>query len=89
MRKRGASGGGTLRSGELQFEQRSTGIASSRSQWPRAAHSGLTHCTVRPGRNVIHPPIVERNSSGRVERFRAAIPVLNIEKSGEILRGSA
>jgi hypothetical protein len=28
-------------------------VASARSQWPRASHCGLMHCTVKPGRNCI------------------------------------
>ena len=30
--------------------QRSPPEAEARSQWPRAAHSGLMHCTVQPGK---------------------------------------
>jgi hypothetical protein len=47
---RGASGGGTLCSGELQLLQNSPPESPARSQWPRAAHSGLMHCTVQPGK---------------------------------------
>ena len=60
MRKRGPSGGGTLRRESPQEGQRpslATGpAASARSQRPRAAHSGLMHCTVRPGRYCIASP---------------------------------
>jgi hypothetical protein len=53
---RGASGGGTLCSGELQLLQNSPPDAPARSQWPRAAHSGLMHCTVQPGKYCTFPP---------------------------------
>jgi hypothetical protein len=59
MRKRGPSGGGTLRSGSPQLLHRSSpngpaGLA--RSQWPRASQCGLMHCTVHPGRYCIRSP---------------------------------
>src|ERR1700693_6225640 len=47
---RGPSGGGTLWSGALQLLQSSPPESVARSQWPRAAHSGLMHCTVHPGK---------------------------------------
>ncbi len=54
MRKRGPSGGGTLRRESPQQGQRPSSlnarVASARSQWPRASHSGLMHCTVKPGK---------------------------------------
>ena len=54
MRKRGPSGGGTLRSESPQQGQRPSSqnarVASARSQWPRASHCGLMHCTVKPGK---------------------------------------
>jgi hypothetical protein len=60
IRKRGPSGGGTLRRKSPQEGQRpslATGPATSaRSQWPRASHSGLMHCTVKPGRYCIASP---------------------------------
>ena len=37
-------------SGELQLLQSSPPASTARSQWPRAAHSGLMHCTVQPGK---------------------------------------
>jgi hypothetical protein len=43
MRMRGLIGGGTLRSGALQLLQISDPASAARSQWPRAAHSGLMH----------------------------------------------
>jgi hypothetical protein len=57
---RGASGGGTLRSGELQLLQISIPDAPARSQWPRAAHSGLMHCTVQPGKYCTFSPLIRR-----------------------------
>ena len=60
MRKRGPSGGGTLRRESPQHGQRPSSqnarVASARSQWPRASHCGLMHCTVKPGRNCISFP---------------------------------
>ena len=57
IRKRGPSGGGTLRSDSPQQGQRPSSqnarVASARSQWPRASHCGLMHCTVKPGRNCM------------------------------------
>ena len=54
MRKRGPSGGGTLRRESPQQGQRPSSlnarVASARNQWPRASHSGLMHCTVKPGK---------------------------------------
>jgi hypothetical protein len=65
-RKRGPSGGGTLRRKSPQEGQRpslATGRATSaRSQRPRARHSGLMHCTVKPGRYCIASP--QRPQSG-------------------------
>jgi hypothetical protein len=60
MRKRGPNGGGTLRKESPQHGQRPSSqnarVASARSQWPRASHCGLMHCTVKPGRNCISFP---------------------------------
>lgn len=60
MRKRGPSGGGTLRRNSPQEGQRpslATGPATSAlNQCPRASHSGLMHCTVKPGRYCIASP---------------------------------
>lgn len=54
MRKRGPRGGGTVRKASPQQGQRPSSlmgpVASARSQWPRASHSGLMHCTVKPGK---------------------------------------
>lgn len=56
MRKR-PSGGGTLRRKSPQQGQCpsfATGpVTSTRSQWPRASHKGLMHCTVKPGKYCI------------------------------------
>ena len=57
MRMRGLIGGGTLRSGELQLLQSSPPESAARSQWPRAAHSGLMHCTVHPGKYCTLSPL--------------------------------
>src|SRR5258708_6726001 len=60
MRKRGPSGGGTLRRKSPQQGQMPSSlkarVASARSQWPRASHCGLMHCTVKPGKNCIAFP---------------------------------
>ena len=62
MRKRGPSGGGTLRRESPQQGQWPSpprgAVASARSQRPRAAHCGLIHCTVKPGKNCIFSPSV-------------------------------
>jgi hypothetical protein len=57
MRKRGAIGGGTLWRGPPQLLQLSWRVSSTRSQCPRAGHSGFKHCTVQPGRYCIRPPV--------------------------------
>ena len=54
---RGLIGGGTLRSGALQLLQISDPASAARSQWPRAAHSGLIHCTVHPGKYCTFLPL--------------------------------
>ena len=60
MRKRGLRGGGTLRRKSPQQGQRPSStmgpVASARSQWPRASHNGLIHCTVKPGRYCMRTP---------------------------------
>jgi hypothetical protein len=62
MRKRGLRGGGTLRRKSPQQGQRPSSamgpVASARSQWPRASHIGLMHCTVKPGRYCMRTPSV-------------------------------
>jgi hypothetical protein len=62
MRKRGLSGGGTLRRKSPQQGHRPSSamgpVASARSQWPRASHNGLMHCTVKPGRYCMRTPSV-------------------------------
>src|SRR6266446_6228708 len=62
MRKRGASGGGTLRRKSPQQGQWPSlprgVVKSARSQWPRASQSGLMHCTVKPGKYCIYSPSV-------------------------------
>lgn len=59
MRKR-PSGGGTLRRKSPQQGQRPSlaigPVTSTRSQWPRASHNGLMHCTVKPGKYCIVSP---------------------------------
>ena len=70
---RGASGGGTLCSGELQLLQNSPPDAPARSQWPRAAHSGLMHCTVQPGKYcTFFPPLFRRAPSRARTRMNNA-----------------
>ena len=45
-------------SGALQLLQSSPTESVARSQWPRAAHSGLMHCTVHPGKYcTLFPPL--------------------------------
>ena len=72
MRRRGPSGGGTFRRKFPQQGQRpsfATGpVTSTRSQWPRASHKGLIHCTVKPGKYCIvspHRPQSPGNSRGK------------------------
>src|SRR5467141_3150602 len=62
-RRRGLSGGGTLWSGALQLLQSSPPESPARSQWPRARHSGLIHCTVQPGKYCTFLPPVERRAT--------------------------
>src|SRR6267378_5376082 len=68
MRKRGPSGGGTLRrKSPQQGKWPSLGVGavmSARIHWPRASQSGLMHCTVKPGKYCIDSPS-EAASSGR------------------------
>gem|GEM_PF-4785523 len=70
IRNRGPSGGGTLRSELPQQGQRPSSlkarVASARSQWPRASHCGLMHCTVKPGRNCMSFP----SAAGALSRRR-------------------
>lgn len=77
MRKRGPSGGGTARRKSPQQGQRplaATGPAeSARSQWPRASHNGLMHCTVKPGRYCMRFPPVAADSAGETLK-RSGIP---------------
>jgi hypothetical protein len=60
IRKRGPRGGGTVRSWSPQQGHRPSSlmgpVASARSQWPRASHDGLMHCTVNPGKYCIRVP---------------------------------
>jgi hypothetical protein len=65
MRKRGASGGGTLCRGAPQLLHISCGVSCTRNQWPRAAHSGFKHCTVQPGRYCIFFRLTFKPGSGR------------------------
>ncbi len=69
-RRCGPSGGGTLRRKSPQEGQRPSLpmglVASARSQWPRASHWGLMHCTVKPGRYCIFLP----QWPLRLDRFR-------------------
>ena len=72
MRKRGLRGGGTLRRKSPQQGQRPSSamgpVASARSQWPRASHNGLMHCTVKPGRYCMRTPSVASQLCGRTIR---------------------
>jgi hypothetical protein len=72
MRKRGQSGGGTLRRLSPQQGQRPSipngRVASARSQWPRASHCGLMHCTVKPGRYCISFSLGDRRALCRAGR---------------------
>lgn|ERR1700690_1447202 len=73
MRKRGASGGRTVWSGAPQLPQISCGESPTRSQCPRAAHSGFKHCTVQPGEYCIGPHALQnfRASSGKGKHLAA------------------
>jgi hypothetical protein len=66
MRKRGPMGGGTVRRKSPQPGQRPSplmgSMASARSQWPRASHRGLIHCTVKPGKYCIASPLRSRTA---------------------------
>ena len=77
MRKRGASGGGTLRRKSPQQGQWPSlprgVVKSARSQWPRASHCGLMHCTVKPGMYCIYSPSVAAKL--RLVRVRACSAV--------------
>lgn len=59
-RRRGPSGGGTLRRKSPQEGHRPSmpmgWVASARIQCPRASQSGLMHCTVSPGRYCMVSP---------------------------------
>src|SRR5579872_7067935 len=68
-------GGGTLRSGALQLLHSSPTESAARSQWPRAAHSGLMHCTVHPGKYcTLSPSFGVSWSVARFFRLRSAFP---------------
>ena len=73
MRKRGLSGGGTLRRKSPQQGQRPSSamgpVVSGRSQWPRRSHDGLMHCTVKPGRYCMCAPSVAGQLRVRTMRF--------------------
>ena len=79
MRKRGLSGGGTLRRKSPQQGQRPSSemgpVASARSQCPRASHNGLMHCTVKPGKYCMRTPSVASQLRGRtVKQVRQKLP---------------
>jgi hypothetical protein len=82
MRKRGPSGGGTLRRVSPQQGQRPSMpkglVASARSQWPRASHCGLMHCTVKPGRNCISFPSATGALLRRRSRRRGPDPLATL-----------
>jgi hypothetical protein len=89
MRKRGPSGGGTLRSASPQEGQRPSmpkgRVASARSQWPRASHCGLMHCTVKPGRNCICLPLSDRQALSPPVEWRGPSSLLTDEILARIL----
>jgi len=78
MRKRGLSGGGTLRRKSPQQGQRPSSemgpVASARSQWPRASHTGLMHCTVKPGKYCMRAPSLAGQICGRTTVCAAEAP---------------
>ena len=79
MRKRGLSGGGTLRRKSPQQGQRPSSaigpVASARSQWPRASHNGLMHCTVKPGKYCMRTPSVASQLRGHMRtQVRQKLP---------------
>jgi hypothetical protein len=85
MRNRGASGGGTLWSGAPQLLQISCGVPWTRSQWPRAGHSGVKHCTVQPGRYCIlfphsqHDPAeIERKAPTSVKNGKRPVKLAGL-----------
>ncbi len=57
-----------MRSGELQLLQSSPPESAARSQWPRAAHSGLMHCTVHPGKYCTLSPLSQIKNDARFFR---------------------
>ncbi len=62
MRSRGPIGGGTACNVHPQLGQNSKPALGperyARSQWPRAEHSWLMHCTVQPGKYcMLLPPV--------------------------------
>src|ERR1700732_2655944 len=83
MRERGPSGGGTLRRESPQHGQRPSSqnarVASARSQWPRASHCGLMHCTVKPGRNCISFSLTAVTPLAATARSETRIPLLRTD----------
>jgi hypothetical protein len=80
IRKRGASGGGTLCSDDPQLLQNSCRSPSTRSQWPRAGQSGFRHCTVHPGKYCIVLQFEIRAKSART----TPIPPVRAELAGKM-----
>jgi hypothetical protein len=91
MRKRGPSGGGTLRRESPQQGQRPSSqnarVASARSQWPRASHCGLMHCTVKPGRNCISFSLTAATPFAAAARSETRIPQLRTAVGADSVAG--
>jgi hypothetical protein len=91
MRKRGPSGGGTLRRESPQQGQRPSSqnarVASARSQWPRASHCGLMHCTVKPGRNCISFSLTAATPFAAAARSETRIPLLRTAVGADSVAG--
>ena len=73
MRNRGPIGGGTACNVLPQLGQNSSPalgpVRWARSQWPRAEHSWLMHCTVQPGKYcIVLPPVAMAGELAHAQR---------------------
>jgi len=72
MRSRGPIGGGTACNVYPQLGQNSKPALGperyARSQWPRAEHSWLMHCTVQPGKYCMLPPLVAAADDSGIDK---------------------
>jgi len=53
-------------------------VTSARSQWPRASHCGLMHCTVKPGRYCIVLPQRPQRSTNPTAPFPKRLKPLGL-----------